>query len=176
MALRASPTARCRSYRGLTLRGVDRGLLSLRSGDALTPFGGGLRSAGDLLKGDIAIGRSPQAEPSSMSGRIESDAERERKGGASLILLVKNKPNMGSVSRISGHDVLEKQETLPLSRAVRRITNINRYFEKIRQNCPSDNGCQRPYNRGDFSDIFLPIPKGNRCQNASIGLFFSDEG
>lgn len=46
LALRASPTTRSRSYRGLTLREVDRGLQSLRSGDALTAFGGGLRCAG----------------------------------------------------------------------------------------------------------------------------------
>jgi len=35
-----------RSYRGLALREVARGVRSLRSGDALTAFGGGLRSAG----------------------------------------------------------------------------------------------------------------------------------
>jgi len=35
-----------RSYRGLALREVDLGMQSLRSGDALTAFGGGLRSAG----------------------------------------------------------------------------------------------------------------------------------
>jgi len=40
-----------RSYRGLTLRGVGRGLQSLRSGDALTAFGGGLRCAG----GDLVL-------------------------------------------------------------------------------------------------------------------------
>jgi len=34
------------SYRGLALREVDRGLRSLRSGDALTAFGGDLHIAG----------------------------------------------------------------------------------------------------------------------------------
>jgi len=87
LALRVSPTARCRSLRGLALRGVDLGTRSFHSGDALTAFGGGLRSAGDLLKGDIAIERSLQAEPASMSGRIKSDAEWEREGGASQIIL-----------------------------------------------------------------------------------------
>ncbi len=42
----ASPTARIRSLRGLGLRRVDGGPRTLRSGDALTPFGGGLRFAG----------------------------------------------------------------------------------------------------------------------------------
>ncbi|HNO08615.1 MAG TPA: hypothetical protein PKJ03_07805, partial [Methanoregulaceae archaeon] len=35
-----------RSYRGLALREVGRGMRSLRSGDALTAFGGGLHYAG----------------------------------------------------------------------------------------------------------------------------------
>ena len=43
-----------RSYRGFALQEVDRGLQSLRSGDALTAFGGGLRCAGSLGR-DIAI-------------------------------------------------------------------------------------------------------------------------
>jgi hypothetical protein len=72
-----------RSYRGLTLREVDRDLQLLRSGDTLTAFGGGLRFAGFIVEGYIAIERSLQAEPASVTGRIESDAEQEREGGAS---------------------------------------------------------------------------------------------
>ena len=70
------------SYRGLALREVDRGMRSLRSGYALTMFGGGLRCAGFIVEGYIAIERSLQAEPASVTGRIESDAEQEREGGA----------------------------------------------------------------------------------------------
>ncbi len=42
-----------RSYRGLALREVAWGLRSLRSGDALTAFGGGLRSAGPGCPGHV---------------------------------------------------------------------------------------------------------------------------
>jgi hypothetical protein len=42
-----------RSYRGLALQEVDRGMRSLRSGDALTMFGGGLRSAGPGCPGHV---------------------------------------------------------------------------------------------------------------------------
>ncbi|HQN89493.1 MAG TPA: hypothetical protein PLK36_05400 [Methanoregulaceae archaeon] len=41
-----------RSYRGLALREVDLGLRSLRSGDALTAFGGSLRCAGFVIEGE----------------------------------------------------------------------------------------------------------------------------
>jgi len=41
------------SYRGLALREVDRGMRSLRSGYALTMFGGGLRSAGSGCPGHV---------------------------------------------------------------------------------------------------------------------------
>jgi hypothetical protein len=49
-----------RSYRGLALREVAWGLQSLRSSDALTAFGGGLRCAGFIIERYIAIERSLQ--------------------------------------------------------------------------------------------------------------------
>ncbi|HPS21850.1 MAG TPA: hypothetical protein PLM60_00405 [Methanoregulaceae archaeon] len=42
-----------RSYRGLALREVDPGMQSLRSGDALTAFGGGLRCADPCYPGRL---------------------------------------------------------------------------------------------------------------------------
>jgi|GEM_PF-5948052 len=42
-----------RSYRGLALREVDWGLLSLYSGDALTAFGGALRCADPGCPGSV---------------------------------------------------------------------------------------------------------------------------
>ncbi len=52
-----------RSRRGLSLRQVGRGLISLRSGDALTAFGGGLRSAGPRIWVSLTVDRASHRLP-----------------------------------------------------------------------------------------------------------------
>ena len=76
-----------RSYRGLTLREVDRGpaIAPLQRRPHCVRWRPSLRWCW-LLKWDIAIERGFQAEPTSVPGRIESDAERERASGASLVI------------------------------------------------------------------------------------------
>jgi len=66
-----------RSYRGLALREVDLGMQSLRSGDALTAFGGGLCYAGVAVERDIAL-----SEASRLSHRPCLDASKATLSGS----------------------------------------------------------------------------------------------
>jgi hypothetical protein len=84
LTLRVSPTTRCRSFRGLALREVVRGSQSLRSGDALTAFGGGLHYAGPGSPDPMTTARldSPGrllcSRSASPSGRSTGRSERSK--------------------------------------------------------------------------------------------------